>query len=149
MSKLPDCFKGFSDHDPAGAEAACAELWETCAEAAGVELPQLRMLINSVIHEGYEGPSCIGQLHLCGMSFSEALEKVCEAIRSVRDVHYYDPDADDFHCGCDEQDVEAFGHAYMCPQNPNYEPPPNMCIDASEIRSDVFRWYRDIYGGWP
>lgn len=149
MSKLPDCFKGFSDHDPAGAEAACAELWETCAEAAGVELPQLRMLINSVIHEGYEGPSCIGQLHLCGMSFSEALEKVREAIRSVRDVHYYDPDADDFHCGCDEQDVEAFGHAYMCPQNPNYEPPPNMSIDASEIRSDVFRWYRDIYGGWP
>jgi len=149
MAKLPDCFKGFSDHDPSGAEAAYAELWENCAAAAGVELPQLRQLINSVIHEGHEGPGCGEQLHLCEMSFSEALEKVREAIRSVQDVHYYDPDADDLHCDCDEDDIAAFGHAYMCPQNPNYEPPPNMNIDASQIRSDVFRWYRDIYGGWP
>lgn len=152
--------KAFDDLDPSGAKDIAEQFWKDAESDTGRSYETLRAMFSAIIAQGYYGPDAWPSD--VEWSYNEALEATASVIRSVQDVSFYDPEADDWHCRCpkdeEEEDEEAEqaeadeeeeAHQSVCPHSPEYLGEPNMVIPASHIRLENFRWYHDIYGGWP
>lgn len=140
-----------ANHDPAGAQDASDAFWRDVEETTGRDYDTIQSMVGALIHEGYEGPSAWDPES--AWTYQEALDVAQAMIRELRDIEYYDPECDPWHCHCpnvESPDVDAAEHHERCPfSEERYVPENNATISVDHLRLSNFKWYADIFGGWP
>lgn len=137
-SKYPTikALKPLGDWDPAGEEYWTEKIWETMYGAAGGK-EKLTQAWDRVHADGWSGPIDNDEweetegYRMTVTDGRRILADASDALNEIGRIEFTNPDYGDY-----EEDEE--GNAL-----------PNAYIDDDAIRDDLFKWYREIYGGNP